>query len=333
MINISFLDVQQAQQRVAAYVKKTSLTKSDFFSKKIGQEIFLKWETEQEIKSFKLRGALNKVFSLTDEQRKKGLIAASAGNHAQGVSLAAHYAKAHARVVMMKTASKIKIEGTKKFGAEVILKGSTYDECYAYAKSIQGDSIFIHPYADSFIIAGQATIALEILEQQKDIDSIVVPIGGGGLISGIAYTIKHLKPSCKVYGVVWQGTPDFCKQYHKNSQACVCEDVDNVQNVQSKSGLTDGIAVKHLQQEMLDFCKNNIDDIACITQQEISKTIVDVALQEGKVAEGSGVAALTAVIKKKQDWDLGKKCCVVVSGGNIDPSTLSQLIQQRREDS
>ena len=327
MIKISFPDVQQAQKRIQPYIKKTSLRKSDFFSKKIGTDMFLKWETEQEIKSFKLRGALNKVFSLTEEERSKGLIAASAGNHGQGVSLAAKHSKTNVRVVMMETASQTKVQATKKLGAEVILKGKTYDESYAYAKSIQGDATFIHPYADSFVIAGQATVALEVLEEQKDMDAIIIPIGGGGLVAGMSFTIKHLNPKCKVYGAVWSGTPDFCKKYHNRSGACVCESADSENDSYSKSGLTDGIAVKNMHQDMLDFCKTYIDDIVCVTQDEISKTIVDVVANEAQVAEGSGLAALTAAIKNKDKWDFGKKCCAIVSGGNIDSKALSGIIQ------
>lgn len=330
MIKISFSDIQQAQKRIQPYIKKTLLQKSQFFSKEAGLPLFLKWETQQEVKSFKLRGALNKVLSLSPEEQSKGLIAASAGNHAQGLALAARYCKSQARIVMMETAAKTKIEATKKLGAEVILKGKTYDESYAYAKSIQGDSIFVHAYADPFTIAGQATVALEILESQKDIDSIIVPIGGGGLIAGVSFAVKHLKPNCKVYGVAWAGTPSFCQHYHKKTESCICS-INHDADMQSQIGLTDGLAVKEHHPEVLNFCKPYIDDIACVSQEEISKVVVDVATNETHIAEGSGVAALAGLLKKKKDWDLGSSCAVVISGGNIDSTILSSLIKKYRE--
>ncbi len=331
MISVSLLDIQKAQKRIQPFVKKTSLKKSDFFSEKMGKNVFLKWETEQEIKSFKIRGALNKVFSLEEEEKKRGLIAASAGNHAQGVSLAAHYSKVKACVVMMETASKVKIEAARHFGAKVILKGKTYDESYDYARSIQGDSIFIHPFADPLIIAGQGTLALEILEQEPDITSCVFAIGGGGLISGNSFVIKHLKPECKVYGVVWEGTPSFCKKYHE-SKSCVCG-ISEVINKPSRSGLTDGIAVKQLNLEMLNFCRPYIDDIVCVTEEEISKSIVDTLDYEKKVVEGSGAASLAATLKNKDKWDLGEKPCVIISGGNIDSSILVDIVKAYSGDS
>ncbi len=327
MINISLSDIQTARKRIQPFIKKTSLRKSDFFSKKIGKDVFLKWETEQEIKSFKMRGALNKVFSLKAEEKQRGLIAASAGNHAQGVSLAAHYSKVNARVVMMETASKVKIEAAKHYGAEITLKGKTFDDSYAYARSIQKDSIFIHPFADSLIVAGQGTLALEILEEEPDITSCVFAIGGGGLISGNSFVIKHFKPECKVYGVVWEGTPGFCKSYHDVHKSCVCGNVGSV-NKPFKSGLTDGIAVKQLKLEMLDFCKPYVDDIVCVTEEEISKTIFDTLEHEKQVVEGSGVASLAAILKNKDKWDLGKKPCAIISGGNIDKSVLVDTLKK-----
>ena len=332
MMNVSLLDIQKAQKRIQPFVKKTSLKKSEFFSKKIGRDIFLKWEIEQEIKSFKIRGALNKVFSLTDEEKQKGLIAASAGNHAQGVSLAARYSKVKARVVMMETASKVKVESTRKFGAEVILKGKTYDDSYTHARFIQGDSIFIHPFDDPLIIAGQGTLALEILQEEPDITSFVFAIGGGGLISGNSFAIKHLKPECKVYGAVWEGTPSFCKNYHKNQKPCTYRVLKGIDAL-SKSGLTDGLAVKKSNPKILEFCAPYIDDIVCVTEDEISKTIVDTLEYEKQVVEGSGVAALAAAIKNKDKWDLGKKPCVIISGGNIDPSILADLVKKYSGDS
>jgi len=330
MISISLPDVQRAQKRIQNFIQRTSLKKSDFFSQHIGADVFLKWETEHKIKSFKIRGALNKVFALGAEERSKGIIAASAGNHAQGVALAAHYSKMQARVVMMNTASKVKIQAAKHFGAEVILKGETYEESYKYARSIQGDSIFVHPFADPLIIAGQGTVALEVLEQEPDITSIVCAIGGGGLISGNSFTIKKLKPMCKVYGVVWDGTPSFCTHYHQKTSECHC--YEGPSRPISKSGLTDGIAVKQLDFDILKFCKPYVDDVVCVTEEEISKTMIDILEHEKQVVEGSGAASLAAVLKYKNHWDLGSKPCVIISGGNVDAVVLDDLIKRYSRD-
>ena len=183
-MKLNFFDIEQAHERLAPWIKKTRVTKSDHFSQRLGVHLFFKREDEQKIKSFKIRGALNKILSLTDPQKAQGVIAASAGNHAQGVALAASFFNIKARVVMMETASKVKVEATKKLGAEVILKGKTYDESYQYAKSIKRDSIFIHPFADTQIIAGQGTIGIEIFNSLPFVSSVVVSVGGGGLLCG-----------------------------------------------------------------------------------------------------------------------------------------------------
>ena len=326
-MQVSFSDIQQAESHLAALIKITRMTKSVYFSQKLGINLFFKWENEQEIKSFKIRGALNKILSLTDQEKAKGLIAASAGNHAQGVALAANYLQIKARVVMMENASKVKVKAAKKLGAEVILKGKNYDESYRYAQSIKGNSIFIHPFADSQIIAGQGTVGLEIFRELPDIHSVVVSVGGGGLLSGISLALKHLKPSVKVYGVVWEGTPDFCRKFNQiqEKELCLCK--KNVFPMAGKSGLTDGIAVKQSIPQVVEMCSQFVDGTACVSEEEISKCIVDMKIREETLVEGSGVAALAGVLKYHKTWDLGKNCCVVVSGANIDESVLSQVIK------
>ena len=328
-MKVSFTDIQQAKTRLAPFVKKTKLAYSDYFSQKLGIRLFLKLENEQKIKSFKIRGALNKILSLTDKEKAQGLIAASAGNHAQGVALAASYLKIKARVVMMKTASKVKVEATKKFGAEVILKGKTYGESYRYAQSIKGDSIFIHPFADPQIIAGQGTVGMEILEDLPYIDSVVVSLGGGGLLSGVSIALKKLKPSIKVYGVAWEGTPDFCKNFNKIKKGDFCSYRQRKPQFKiSKSGLTDGLAVRKSNLNMVDLCSKNVDGIACVSEEEISRCIVDFKTKEQTVVEGSGVASLAGLLKHHKMWKLGKNCCVVISGANIDELVLSQVFQR-----
>ena len=327
-MEVSFSDIQEAKTRLTPLVKKTKVTISDHFSQKLGIKLFLKWENEQKIKSFKIRGALNKILSLTEEEKAQGLITASAGNHAQGVALAASHLNIKARVVMMETASKVKVEATKRLGAKVILKGKNYDESYNYAQSIKGSSVFIHPFADPKIIAGQGTVGLEILEDLPHIDSVVVSIGGGGLLSGVSIALKKLKPSVNIYGVAWEGTPDFCRNFNriKRGEPCLCHQRKIPFRV-SKSGVTDGIAVKKSNLKIVDLCSKSVDGIACVSEGEISKCIVNIKTKEQTVVEGSGAAPLAGLLKYHKTWELGKNCCAVISGANIDEMVLSQILE------
>lgn len=326
-MKISFSDIQQAERRLSSLVEKTKITRSGHFSQALKLNLFLKWETEQQIKSFKIRGALNKILSLTDEEKARGLIAASAGNHAQGVALAADYLKIKARVVMMEKASKVKVSAARKLGAEVILKGNNYDESYSYAQSIKGDSIFIHPFADPQIIAGQGTVGMEIFKDLPDVDSVVVPVGGGGLLSGVSLALKTLKPSVQIYGVVWSGTADFCRKFNKieRQKPCLCG--ENTPIKSGTSGLTDGIAVKKSVPEMLQLCSENVDGIACVNEEDIAKCIISLKKNEQTAVEGSGAAALAGLLKYHSVWDTGQNCCVVVSGANIDKTAFERIMK------
>ena len=325
-LEVHFKDIELARERLKPYIKKTSLSQSQYFSDQLGLSVFLKWETEQKIKSFKIRGALNKILSLSKEEQARGLIAASAGNHAQGVALASKLLGIKARVVMMKKASKVKVQATRELGAEVILEGYNYDESYDHAQSIKGDSLFIHPFADPYTIAGQGTIGFEIFEELNQIDSLIIPIGGGGLLAGLSLCIKTLKPSVKVYGVVWEGTPDFCRKFNQAKEHCLCN--KPAQLLASKSGLTDGVAVKKSYPEMLKLCSKYVDAVFCVSEKEISNAIVKMKKVKGQVVEGSGVVTLAGLLKYHKVWDLGKNCCAVVSGGNIDQDTLLGLLAQ-----
>ena len=259
------------------------------------------------------------------------MIAASAGNHAQGVALVAHHTKTKARVVMMEQASQVKISATRKWGAEVLLKGKTYDESYRYAQQIKGSSVFIHAFADPLVIAGQGTVGLEVLEDLSEVDSVVMSIGGGGLVSGVALTIKSLKPSCKVYGVVWDGTPHHCRSFHQipSEGSCFCKKELKLGSV-SKTGLTDGISVKIPEEGMFSCFSSYVDDIVCVSEEDIAKALVYLLEVEGKVLEGSGVAPLAAVLENKKKWNLGKTCCLIISGGNIDPEIFCQIIEKQK---
>ena len=332
MLKIPFEEIEKSASKITPFVKKTSLTFSPYFSRLFNTNLFFKWESEQEIKSFKIRGALNKILSLSEEEKKRGLITASAGNHAQGVAWAARHAKTKARVVMMKTASKVKIEAAKKYGAEVLLEGKTYDESYAYAQSVKEDSLFIHPFADPLIIAGQGTIGLEIAQQLPEVTSVVVSIGGGGMISGVTAALKHLRPQCRIYGVVWDGTPSQCHRFHgvEKEKSCLC-DKPIKEEFLSEAGLTDGIAVKKPSKGMFDAFASLTEDIVCVSRAEIAYALVKLCRFEGKVAEGSGAAPLAALLGRGNRWNLGSHCCLVVSGANIDPLFLSEILKTFRE--
>ena len=326
-LEVSFKDIQLAEEKIRPYIKKTSVSYSEELSKELSCSVFFKWEIEQEIKSFKIRGALNKVFSLTKQEQSRGLIAASAGNHAQGVAFAAKLLGIKARVVMMKKASKVKVLETQKRGAQVILEGKNYDESYEHAQSIQGDSIFIHPFADPYTVAGQGTIGFEIFEQLAQIDSLIIPVGGGGLLAGLSACIKHLKPSVKVYGIAWEGTPDFCRNFNqvKKLDSCVCQ--KNSPFLESKSGLTDGVAVKKSYPEMIDFCLKYVDGLFCVSEKEITSALLKMKDMEGKTLEGSGVITLAGLLKHHKKLQLGQNCCLIISGANRDKEIHSLLTE------
>ena len=329
-MKLSFSDIQTAKVRLSPWLKKTGISRSVYFSRLLNRDVFFKWESEQHTKSFKIRGALNKILSLTDKERARGLITASAGNHAQGVALAANRLNIKARVVMMETASQVKVSACQKWGAEVILKGKNYDESHQYAQTIKGDSIFIHPFADPKIMAGQGTLGIEIIKDLPEAQSVVLSVGGGGLLSGVSLALKKLKPSVKVYGVVWEGAADFCFHFNKEDSACLCGK-DPFPSQTGKSGLTDGITVKKSSPPIVALCRKNVDGLACVSATEIAKCIAGIKKQEGVTVEGSGAAALAGALKHSKKWKLGKKCCIVISGANIDKKTLSRVLTSPRD--
>ena len=229
-------DIIEAKQRLAGRIYKTGMPRSNYFSERCKGEIFLKFENMQRTGSFKIRGAFNKLSSLTDAEKRKGVVACSAGNHAQGVALAATRRGIRSIVCMPDGAPLMKVENTKNLGAEVCLVPGTYDEAHDKAVQLQKeyDMTFIHPYDDEQVIAGQGTIGLEILDQLPDVDAVVVPVGGGGLISGIAFAIKTLRPEVKVYGVQAEGAPSMYRSLHEHKY----------QTLKSASTFADGIQVK-----------------------------------------------------------------------------------------
>ena len=308
--------VYKAQNILKGTAKKTELI---YASNIDDSEIYLKAENLQRTGSFKLRGAYYKISQLSEEQKAKGIIACSAGNHAQGVALAAQKNNIKSTIFIPSTAPISKVEATRKYGAEIRLVDGVYDDAYNEAIKYQQETgaEFIHPFDDEDVIAGQGTIALEILEQMPDVDAIVVPIGGGGLISGIAYTIKQLKPSCKVYGVQADGAGSM---YHS---------IENHQRTElSKvSTIADGTAVKIPGINTFDFCTKYVDEIALVSDDEVATAILALIERQKIIAEGAGALSVAGVMFNKFPIK-GKKIVCVVSGGNIDVNILSRVINR-----
>lgn len=282
--------------------------------------VYLKTENLQVTGSFKIRGSYFKISQLTDEEKKKGVIACSAGNHAQGVALAATKNGIKSIICLPDGAPISKVEATKRYGAEVCLVKGVYDDAYKKAIELKNEKglTFIHPFDDPDVIAGQGTIGLEILTQLPSADVVVVPIGGGGLISGIAYTIKKLKPSCKIYGVQAAGAPSM-------EQSIADGEIETLNEVNT---IADGIAVKTPGNLTYDLCQKYVDGIITVTDDEIALAILTLLEQQKLIAEGAGAVPVAAVMNGKIPDIEGKNVVCVVSGGNIDVTILSRVIER-----
>ena len=282
-------------------------------------ELYLKPENLQITGSFKVRGSAYKIAMLTDEEKKKGVIACSAGNHAQGVALAATKNGIKSLICLPDSAPISKVEATKGYGAEVCLVEGCYDDAYAKALELRDSEgyTFVHPFDDENVIAGQGTIALEILNDLDNIDAIVVPIGGGGLISGIAYTVKQIRPSVKVYGVQAAGAPSMYNSVKDGEIECLS----------SVSTIADGIAVKKPGENTFRYVSEYVDEVALVTDDEVSSAILALIEKQKMIAEGAGATAVAAVMFDKFDLK-GKRVVAVVSGGNIDVTSLSRVIDR-----
>ncbi len=312
-------DIEAARKRIGPYIKTTPMGESRSSSERLNTETLLKLENQQLTGSFKVRGSFNKMLCLSKDELNKGIVASSAGNHAQGVAHAATTLGAKARVVMPETSPLVKVMATQRYGAEVILKGRIYDESYAYARELEAEHgyTFVHPYEDPLIIAGQGTLGLEIMEQLPDVDSVVIPIGGGGLISGVATAVKALRPSCKIYGVVSSASPGMQQMF----------DGGPVEPPSPALTIADGISVKKPSKVMYDdYISKLVDDIIDVTDEEIAESIVFFLERAKTVVEGSGAVVMAAA--EKAGWNLGKKCCLVLSGGNIDLNLISKVIER-----
>ncbi len=282
-------------------------------------EIHLKTENLQKTGSFKVRGAAYKISQLSEEEKKKGVIACSAGNHAQGVALAATKSGIKSLICLPDGAPISKVEATRKFGAEICLVPGVYDDAYNRALQLKEEKgyTFIHPFNDEDVIAGQGTIGLEILEQLPDVDVVIVPVGGGGLISGVACAIKALNQKVKVYGVQADGAPSMLRSIADGK----IEKLDEV------STIADGIAVKEPGDITFAMCQKYVDGIVSVSEDEIAAAILALIEQQKLIAEGAGAVSVAAAMFNKVDIK-GKKVCCLVSGGNIDVTILSRVIKR-----
>lgn len=304
----------------AAFVLKDIARKTDLiYAKNLSTDskLYLKTENLQVTGSFKLRGAYYKISKLSEDQKKAGIIACSAGNHAQGVALAASRMGIKSVVCMPDGAPISKVEATKAFGAEVRLVPGTYDDAYNEALRLQKETAatFIHPFDDDEVIAGQGTIGIEILEQINDIDAVIVPIGGGGLISGVAYVVKQLRPDIKVYGVQAANAAGMVES-RKAGEPITLDSV---------STFADGIAVKHPGNTTFEMIQKYVDDVVTVSEDEIATAILTLIEKQKLIAEGAGAVSVAAALFGKLPIK-GKKAVCVVSGGNIDVNILSRVI-------
>ena len=307
----------KAKEKLSKVLLKTSLIQSPIFSKEAGNEVYIKPENLQKTGSFKIRGAYNKITNLNDEEKKKGVIASSAGNHAQGVAYGAKESGIKAVIVMPKSTPLIKVESTKQYGAEVVLHGDVYDDAFKKAKELEEKEgyIFVHPFDDEDVIHGQGTIALEILEELPETDIILVPIGGGGLISGIACAAKILKPEIKIIGV----EPDGAASAYEAIKE------DKVIELKEANTIADGTAVKKIGNTTFEYIKKYVDEIITVSDYELMESFLLLVEKHKIIAENSGILSLAALKKLKEK---NKKVVSVVSGGNIDVLMISSMINK-----
>lgn len=317
---LTLADIRDAQSRISSHILRTPLITSPTFSDMTGSQVSLKLESLQIAGSFKIRGALNAILC-TKERRPdlKGVVAASAGNHAQGVAVAARTADIPATIVMPEWASLSKQEATKGYGAEVIIHGRTIEECVVHGEELARDNgFFVHPFDDTEVIAGQGTIGLEIMEDLPEVDTIIVPVGGGGLISGIATAAKALRPSCRIIGVQVANCPSASQALLDGGPVCV----------PSTWTLADGIRVTKTGELTYPIIRDLVDEIIEVQEDQIAKAILCLMERKRIVAEGAGAAPLAALFDGKYPIKPGSITVLVISGGNIDTHQLGRILRR-----
>lgn len=320
VINIE--DIKAAAEKLEGVSLKTTCQVSRNASRFTGVETYLKFENQQLTGSFKIRGAYNKISSLSAEQRKKGVSACSAGNHAQGVAYSATKLGIESHIVMPVSAPLAKVEATRGYGANIYQHGDVVDDAYDYCMELNEKHgyEFVHPYLDPDVIAGQGTIGLELLEQVKDLDSVVISVGGGGLISGAALALKTINPKIKVYGAVAESAPGM---YHlfKSKGKDLGERADKT--------IADGIAIKKPSLHMYEhYISKYVDDMVLVSEDEMAEAMVFLLERAKAVVEGAGAAGLAGAKKGAKGWDLGKKTAVILCGGNVDLNLISTVIEK-----
>jgi threonine dehydratase len=313
-------NIYRAKDRIKDIISGTPFSYAPHLSEMADCEVYLKKENLQVTGAFKIRGAYNKIASLTQKERACGVVAASAGNHAQGVALSAREFGIKAVIVMPDSTPLTKINGVKHYGAEVVLHGSNYDEAYAYALELSKKnlSIFVHPFEDDEVIAGQGTVALDILEDCKDLDAIVIPVGGGGLISGMSFAIKKTNPNIEVVGVSAKGAPALKESFEKKKPICT----------KSVRTIADGIAVRDTSKVTLDYMLEHVDHFVSVDDSEIANAILFLLEKQKLVVEGAGAVGVAAIMHKRLTHLKGKKVAIVLSGGNVDVTLLSVIIEK-----
>ncbi|KAH7827591.1 Threonine dehydratase [Monocercomonoides exilis] len=315
---ITINDIKRAAQTLAPILERTPVIKSHLLSTET-QEVFLKMENLQRTGSFKVRGAFNKIASLSEEEKKKGIIASSAGNHAQGVALGGQHFGIPAVIVMPDGTPKAKVENTRSYGAEIVFGGPIYDDAYATARRLQKEKgyTFIHPFDDDVVIAGQGTVALEIMEQLKEVDAIVVPIGGGGLVCGTAIAARHFNPKIRIIGV-------------QASHAASMRDSlahGSVIELDKAKTIADGIQVRRPGDRTFELCRELGVEVVTVEEEEIQEAILFLLEKHHIISEGAGAVPVAAFMSKKIDPSIGK-VCLLVSGGNIDAHVVAEIIDR-----
>ena len=319
MTKVTLEDVKKAQETIKDIVKKTDILESTKLSSMTGANVYYKCENLQKTGSFKVRGACNKIANLTDEEKANGVIASSAGNHAQGVALGAKMNGIEATIVMPQTAPLAKVTATKSYGANVVLEGLVYDDAYAKALEIQKETgaTFLHPFNDEYVIAGQGTIALEIFEQMNNkVDTILCPIGGGGIIAGVAVAAKALNPNVKIIGVQTANIPSMYESMKAGKVTTAFKD----------TSVADGISVKTVGELTFNIVKDLVDDVILVEEGEIAEGLLFLMENQKVVAEGSGAVTTAAILSGKYIPKKNENVVCIISGGNIDINTLNRII-------
>jgi len=312
--------IKKAYKRVSNVVHRTPFAYAPILSDISGYEVYLKKENLQRTGAFKLRGAFNRIATLVEAGNRGGVVAASAGNHAQGVAFSAKHFGIDATIVMPESTPLTKVQGVKELEAKVILHGSNYDEAYAYAVTFgkENNYDFVHPFTDDEVMAGQGTVALEMFEEVETLDAVVVPVGGGGLISGISVAIKALRPEVKIIAVSAEGAPAMKNSYDKKRAI----DTTSVRTI------ADGIAVRDTSPITLEYILKNVDSFESVCEDEIASAILFLLEKQKVLVEGAGAVGVAALLHGKLNLPKGSKVGVVLSGGNIDVTMLSLIIEK-----